>query len=526
MPSPVSTVQSKLIQIRKNLSHKDVIFLVYKILIVFLFFLGTQLSITHGLLSQSDVANKGGPCEEISPTNITSQNTVDNDFGTYWSKRGIGASIQANLGTQQTICYIDIAWVHGDERVYDFEVSTSTDKRTFTNIFTGESNGNSSLPERYDFADINAQYVKITVNGNSQDDMAGIVELDLYISEDNDGTDSLEQPLTVINTDPGNRDTRVLLNTSSVSATFNEPLNNLSITNSSFLVKEGNNSKPLDGRVSLSSDGKSAIFKPSSPLSPSTSYTATLSTDVKSMSDKPLSSAKTWSFITVTDSQKHFVSIMRANYDDQSQLVDLYSSYINKADIALSHPNEENLEFTMQIPVGEHGVQYFSLEEIKSKAASLRSDGVDIISYDIEKEYSPSADIQDPVATVREVCQEVHKYKMKCMVTPARALTTQFGAQIAEYVDFYNIQAQGLQAQPSQYKAYVENIVSKLRSANSEMSITVQVSTSRGTLDNMKESFSQVADIVDGVSCWYSNDSEGLNMLGDFVQWFKQNYSG
>ena len=177
MPSPVSTVQSKLIQIRKNLSHEDVIFLVYKILIVFLFFLGTQLSITHGLLSQSDVANEGGPCEEISPTNITSQNTVDNDFGTYWSKRGIGTSIQANLGTQQTICYIDIAWVHGDERVYDFEVSTSTDKRTFTNIFTGESNGNSSLPERYDFADINAQYVKITVNGNSQDDMAGIVEV-------------------------------------------------------------------------------------------------------------------------------------------------------------------------------------------------------------------------------------------------------------------------------------------------------------------------------------------------------------
>lgn len=42
----------------------------------------------------------------------------------------------------------------------------------------------------------------------------------------------------------------------------------------------------------------------------------------------------------------------------------------------------------------------------------------------------------------------------------------------------------------------------------------------------MKESFSQVADIVDGVSCWYSNDAIGLNMLRDFVQWFKQNYSG
>jgi hypothetical protein len=75
----------------------------------------------------------------------------------------------------------------------------------------------------------------------------------------------------------------------------------------------------------------------------------------------------------------------------------------------------------------------------------------------------------------------------------------------------------------SQYKAHIENIVGTFKSANSEISIIVQVSTTRGTLDNMKESFSQVAGIVDGVSCGYSNDPVGLNMLGDFVQWFKQN---
>ena len=223
------------------------------------------------------------------------------------------------------------------------------------------------------------------------------------------------------------------------------------------------------------------------------------------------------------DEDKFFVAKMRADYDNQYELVELYSTYWNEGDIALSHPNEENLEYTMQLP-GQHGVQYFSVSEIRSNVATLKAEGVDIVSYDLEKEYSSNSDLKDPVASVKTASEIVHQYNMKFMITPSIMLTADFGAQFAPFVDIYNIQAQSLQSRPNEYNNFVEQTVRELRSANPEISISAQVSTARGSLENMKKSIASVIDIVDGTSSWYTDDRKGLNKLSGFIKWFNDKY--
>jgi hypothetical protein len=220
---------------------------------------------------------------------------------------------------------------------------------------------------------------------------------------------------------------------------------------------------------------------------------------------------------------KYFVAIMRADYNNQDDLVEMYSPYLNDGDIALSHPHKENLENTLQLP-GSHGVQYFSLSEIRLNVDSLKAQGVDIVSYDLEKQNASYQELKDPVSSVRAASEVVHENNMKFMISPSMKITADFGTQFAPFVDIYNIQAQSLQSRPNEYNDFVEQTVRELRSANPEISISVQVSTARGSLEGMKKSIALVIDTVDGTSSWYTNDRKGLDRLSSFVKWFNDNY--
>ena len=47
------------------------------------------------------------------------------------------------------------------------------------------ASGTTTSPERYDFADIEARYVKITINGNNQNEWASIAEIGINAQGDN-----------------------------------------------------------------------------------------------------------------------------------------------------------------------------------------------------------------------------------------------------------------------------------------------------------------------------------------------------
>jgi len=108
-------------------------------------------------------------------------NVLDNDLNTRWSNSGVGSWIQLDLGTSKNVCSIDIAWYKGNERQNNFVISTSNDGITFSNISSSKSSGTTSSSEKYNIADTNARYLRVTVNGNTQNSYASITEISISI---------------------------------------------------------------------------------------------------------------------------------------------------------------------------------------------------------------------------------------------------------------------------------------------------------------------------------------------------------
>jgi hypothetical protein len=107
-------------------------------------------------------------------------NVVDNNLGTRWSNLGQGSWIQFDLGSKKSICSVDIAWYRGDIRQNNFVISVSDDGTTFTNKLTGTSNLGTAA-EKYTLpGGTEGRYVRITVNGNTENDWASINEISVF----------------------------------------------------------------------------------------------------------------------------------------------------------------------------------------------------------------------------------------------------------------------------------------------------------------------------------------------------------
>jgi hypothetical protein len=107
-------------------------------------------------------------------------NAIDADLNTRWANDEVGSWISADLGTAQNICSVDIAWYNGFARQYHFVIATSTDGVTFTNVFSGDSGGTTASSEKYIIPSTDARYVRVTINGNTQNNAASIYELDIF----------------------------------------------------------------------------------------------------------------------------------------------------------------------------------------------------------------------------------------------------------------------------------------------------------------------------------------------------------
>ena len=112
-----------------------------------------------------------------SQVGFPSANTIDNNLNTIWSSYGVGSWIQLDLGASKNICDIDIAWYKGNQRQNNFVISTSLDGKSYKTVLTTKSSGNTLSYENYEFPDTLARYVKLTVNGNTQNNYASISEI-------------------------------------------------------------------------------------------------------------------------------------------------------------------------------------------------------------------------------------------------------------------------------------------------------------------------------------------------------------
>jgi hypothetical protein len=128
-------------------------------------------------------------CSTLNPTVVTAigsdanvpSNVIDKNLNTRWSKDGTGSWIQFDLGSKAKICSVDIAWYRGDMRENVFAISVSDDGTNFKNVFEGKSGGTVTGFEKYNLpSDTEGKLVRITVNGNSENNWASITEIALF----------------------------------------------------------------------------------------------------------------------------------------------------------------------------------------------------------------------------------------------------------------------------------------------------------------------------------------------------------
>jgi F5/8 type C domain len=118
-----------------------------------------------------------GVSASASDTSFPASAVLDLNPQTLWSTYGKGAWIQLDLGNVKTVCSLDIAWYKGNQRNVNFIISVSKEGSTYKNVFDSKSSGTTTSFERYDLQDVDARYIKITVNGNTQNNYATIADL-------------------------------------------------------------------------------------------------------------------------------------------------------------------------------------------------------------------------------------------------------------------------------------------------------------------------------------------------------------
>jgi Ice-binding-like/Bacterial Ig-like domain len=101
---------------------------------------------------------------------------------------------------------------------------------------------------------------------------------------------------TVVSTNPANLAVAVATN-QSVTAVFSEAMDSRTITGATFTLTDPS-SDPVDGTVTYSPVGASAVFTPTSPLSALGLYTATITTGATDLTGNAVAATFTWTFTT------------------------------------------------------------------------------------------------------------------------------------------------------------------------------------------------------------------------------------
>lgn len=185
--------------------------------------------------------------------------------------------------------------------------------------------------------------------------------------------------------------------------------------------------------------------------------------------------------------------------------------------------------------------KYASLERFRDDLARGKvGSGVQIVGYDPEHwRFTPVDEQQDPIASSIAFAQLAHAHGYKVIVMPAENLAvinrradkfrafldSGYASRVAPYVDFYHIQAQGLQHRingpfPS-YRSFVEQMVAQIHAANPNVIITAGISTNTpGSAEptsgaDMAAAAKAVSDLVSGywINVVRGNNSTAVDAL-------------
>ena len=252
-------------------------------------------------------------------------------------------------------------------------------------------------------------------------------------------------------------------------------------------------------------------------------------------SQEAVAQTSTTTSTTATTAQNKFFLALFLQYVDKDNQTNIYGPNMADNDQTGLRVRDQltfNLDYisaAKNLP-GPAGVTFKSSQAIVDNAKHVKDLGFDFIEFNLERGLSPSSDSNNVVSAMKRAADAAHVQGLKFRAVPSYPFTTQYGSQIAPYVDYYLIQAQRLQDEGIKaYSDYVRMQIANLNNANPNLLISVHVSTGQGNLpglsllETIKHSVDSVMDVADGVSLWYGGDD--LDTLNSFVEWYNNKYS-
>lgn len=179
-------------------------------------------------------------------------------------------------------------------------------------------------------------------------------------------------------------------------------------------------------------------------------------------------------------------------------LVDWFNRVARPDDIArVDHVKQIGL--LDEITVGHKLVVFKSVAEAERFVPTI-ADRIDIIGYNLEQgPLNPSAEQADPVGSVKRMHDLAQQYGLKLAFGPDRRFALSDGVAVAPYVDIFVLQVQRVQTEPATVLDFALPLIRKLRQANPDLSVSVQVRT-EGDVVAIVDLIDSMRDNLDGVS--------------------------
>ena len=106
--------------------------------------------------------DRGTPGDAVADQNPEPENldinTIDDNYSTKWA--GNYGEIVWDMGTVNTLGFINLAFQNGNKRAQNFELLISTDGVSYESVFDGKSSGTTASGEAFDLKNSQARYVK------------------------------------------------------------------------------------------------------------------------------------------------------------------------------------------------------------------------------------------------------------------------------------------------------------------------------------------------------------------------------
>lgn len=197
------------------------------------------------------------------------------------------------------------------------------------------------------------------------------------------------------------------------------------------------------------------------------------------------------------------------------------------------------LDAVRTVPDSRKGLQFFSLADIREHASKIKAYGFGIVSYDLEKSYSPEAEVDNPTNAFSEARKIANQHGLMLAATPSRIIASGPHADdIAKLVHRFHLQAQALQDNDSNcgtLRNWVVDRVAFLERHNSNLQgrITYQVSLTdhaapgktiyQTAQDCIRRTSSSTN--VDGAASWWGTNQFNSGQYGRLLRYHESNFS-